>query len=266
MAGETKLSTCKQFRRAAWLWLGSELDAWSAADKKASLWWRDDDAVDNSDQLEQLIATSLRYQVPLSLAVIPSRLKPDLARRIKTESLISVLQHGYAHINHAIAGEKKRELSKHADQRQLQSDLAQGYRLLEQAFGDQFNAVLVPPWNRIDDEVLELLVSIGYRGISAMKARKKASPVGRILQVNTHLDPIHWRHHGGFIGSYPAIAMLVQHLQARRLGYRDIDEPTGLLSHHLVQNQASWRFIEELLQFFNQHPAAEWLDSRAIWT
>ena len=265
MAGAAGVNACNHFRRAAWQWLGSELDAWSAAGKKATMWWRDDDAIETSPQLEQLIATSQRHQVPVSLAVIPSLLKPDLVQRLGDEALVSVLQHGHAHSNNAIAGEKKRELSKHADQRQLQSDLARGYSLLEQAFGDRFNAVLVPPWNRIDDEVLELLETIGYRGVSAMKARKSTSPAGRILQVNTHLDPIHWRHHGGFIGTYPAVAMLVQHLQARRLGYRDADEPTGLLSHHLVQNQATWGFIEELLQFLNQQPALEWLDSRAIW-
>jgi len=83
--------------------------------------------------------------------------------------------------------------------------------------------------------------------------------------VNSHLDPINWRHKGGFVGLYPAIAVLIQHLVARRSGYRDIDEPTGLLSHHLVQNEAVWRFLDDLLALLGAHPAVNWIDAPSIW-
>jgi hypothetical protein len=86
-----------------------------------------------------------------------------------------------------------------------------------------------------------------------------------LLQVNTHLDPVDWRHRRGFIGVYPAIAILVQHLAARRSGYRDNAEPTGILSHHLVQNDAVWRFLDDLLVFLRDHPAVSWVDAPSIW-
>jgi hypothetical protein len=54
-------------------------------------------------------------------------------------------------------------------------------------------------------------------------------------------------------------------LLAKRTGYRDIDEPTGILTHHLVQNDAVWRFLEDLLQFLSDHPAVTWLDTTTIW-
>ena len=98
-----------------------------------------------------------------------------------------------------------------------------------------------------------------------MKRRTVAHPAPGLLQVNAHLDPINWRHNGGFIGLYPAIAILIQHLIAKRSGYRDGAEPTGILSHHLVQNEAVWRFLDNLLLFLSQQPAVHFVDAREIW-
>jgi hypothetical protein len=98
-----------------------------------------------------------------------------------------------------------------------------------------------------------------------MRVRRRALPAPGLLQVNTHLDPVNWRRQGGFIGLYPAVAILVQHLLARRTGYRDLDEPTGILSHHKVQNEAVWRFLNELIGFLQDHPAVKWMDSAEIW-
>jgi hypothetical protein len=98
-----------------------------------------------------------------------------------------------------------------------------------------------------------------------MKARRGACPAPGLLQVNAHLDPIDWRRDGGFLGVYPSLAILVQHLSAKRTGYRDAAEPTGILSHHLVQNEAVWHFLDELLQFLDAHPAVEFIGAEDIW-
>ena len=61
------------------------------------------------------------------------------------------------------------------------------------------------------------------------------------------------------------ILILVQHLIARRTGYRDPDEPTGILSHHLAMNDATWGFVDELFGFLEEHPAAEFVGASEIW-
>ena len=229
------------FSARAWQWLGRELDAWVIEGHAARFWWRDDDATEPSSALSKLAGLSDSLNIPLALAVIPSLLKPELIDFLRNRALISVLQHGYAHENHAAPGQRKLELGGTRATVKLIADLKQGYQTLEQHFADRFDPVLVPPWNRI------------------------AYPAPGLLQVNTHLDPVNWRHTGGFIGVYPAIAILIQHLIAKRTGYRDRDEPTGILTHHLVQNDAVWRFLEDLLQFLSNHPAVGWLDSTTIW-
>ena len=37
------------------------------------------------------------------------------------------------------------------------------------------------------------------------------------------------------------------------------DEPIGLLTHHLVHDEAMWRFLEEFLTHTSVRPGIEWL-------
>ncbi len=250
--------------REAWDWLRRELDRWHESGRSATFWWRDDDATEPSAELERLLQLSDSRASALALAVIPALASPELALCLQGYSQVSVLQHGYSHQSHAAAGARKLELGGERETAQILDDLGKGFAIMQDQFGESFTPVLVPPWNRIDERVLGELAGIGFAGLSTMRVRRRASPAPGLLQVNTHLDPVNWRR-GGFIGLYPAVAILVQHLLARRTGYRDIAEPTGILSHHKVQNEAVWRFLDELIGFLRDHPAVSWMDSAAIW-
>jgi hypothetical protein len=251
--------------RPAWDWLRRELDRWAESGRSATFWWRDDDATAPCAELERLLQLSRSRDSALALAVIPALLSPELASHLESHPQVAVLQHGYAHRNHAAAGERKLEVGGSRDSAQILAELRSGFDIMHRHFGERFTPVLVPPWNRIDDSVVAELASIGFGGISTMRVRQKAEPAPGLLQVNAHLDPVNWRHRQGFIGVYPAVAILVQHLAARRSGYRDLAEPTGILSHHLVQNESVWRFLDRLLALLRGHPAVTWRDAPTIW-
>jgi hypothetical protein len=242
-----------------------ELERWGDSGRPAAFWWRDDDAAITNPQLERLLKLRARHAVPLALAVIPARLDASLGPELQNQKGVSVLQHGYAHRSHAAVGERKLELGGTRTSADILGDLQQGRQILQQHFNGRFTPVLVPPWNRIDQRIVAALPTLGFTGISTMRVRRNAWPAAGLRQVNTHLDPINWRHNGGFIGVYPALAILIQHLAARRSGYRDFDEPTGLLSHHLVQNEAVWRFFDDLLTVLCAHSAVNWIDAPSIW-
>jgi hypothetical protein len=252
-------------QQQAWNWLARELDRWGESELSASFWWRDDDAVEPSTALDRLLQLSTQHGLPLALAVIPAGLQSQLVTHLQQFPQVSVLQHGFDHRSHALPGQRKLELGGDRDTDDILIELQQGYRIMHRQFGNRFTPVLVPPWNRIDARLVTRLTSIGLRGISAMRVRRMACPAPGLLQVNTHLDPVNWRQRRGFIGLYPAIAILVQHLIARRTGYRDLQEPTGILSHHLVQSDTVWRFLELLFTFLDKHPAAIWTDATSIW-
>ena len=249
----------------AWQWLERELDRWEEDGERARFWWRDDDASRPGERLDRLLDLAAVHELPLAIAVIPAQLDPALFDRLSASPAVSVLQHGYTHDNFALPGQRSLELGGSRSTEQVLADLERGFAALGSTFGARFVPALVPPWNRIDARVTRDLTSIGFRGISTHKARRAAYPATGLLQVNTHLDPVNWRCDNGFVGVYPAIAVLVQHLVARRNGYRDADEPSGILSHHLAMNKATWHFLDELLQFLKEHPAVEFVGAEEIW-
>ena len=249
----------------AWQWLERELERWSGGGGRARFWGRDDDASQADNRLDRLLKLADRHALPLAIAAIPARLDASLAKRLRDTRAISILQHGYAHDNFALPGQRSLELGGSRSPDQVAADLQRGFEIMGTVFDERFAAVLVPPWNRIDEQLLPRLAGIGFRGVSTHKARRAARPAAGLLQVNTHLDPVDWRHEDGFIGAYPAVAVLVQHLVARRTGYRDADEPSGILSHHLAMNEATWKFLDELLHFLRRHPAVDFVGANEIW-
>jgi hypothetical protein len=69
-----------------------------------------------------------------------------------------------------------------------------------------------------------------------------------LVQVNTHVDPIAWRGGGGALSVDAISARLVAAIMARVDGTADATEPIGLLTHHLVHDEAIWHTVESLLE------------------
>jgi peptidoglycan/xylan/chitin deacetylase (PgdA/CDA1 family) len=244
-----------------WDRLARELDAWGAAGRVATLWWRDDDATTPSAALDRLLALGVG-RAPVALAVVPEPTGAALARRLATAPFARVLQHGWAHRNHRPPGERSAEYQTDRPLAAMTAELAQGRERLADLFGARFLPVLVPPWNRIDDAVVAALPALGLRCLSVFGPRA----AGATATVNTHVDPIAWRTGRGFVGETKALGELVGHLADRRGGAADPAEPTGLLTHHLVHDPALWRFLDRLLERTAAHPAARWLDPRQLFS
>ena len=248
---------------ADWRRLANELDHWSGDGLVATLWWRDDDAARPAPELDRLLETRARAGVPLALAVIPASVEASAAERINGGC--TVLQHGYAHRNHAPANARKAELGAGRSVGEAISELATGQQRLAALFGAAATAVLVPPWNRIGGGLVAALGDAGFTGLSTWGPRAQAWPAPGIGQVNTHVDIVDWRGTRGFAGEEAVLGATVAHLRARRKGVADRAEPTGLLTHHLVHDEAGWRFIEAFVERTRAHPAAHWLDAAAAF-
>ncbi len=249
----------------SWAALDRELDLWLALDRRATLWWRDDDACGDTPALQRLLAIARAHDVPVTVAAIPAKSVSTLADAIAPFSQPTIVQHGYAHANHAPPGERGAELGNHRPLDERLDELANGRRALTRLFGGRFSAVLVPPWNRIDADSLPALPSAGIHGVSCFGARTSPHPHAGIAQVNTHVDPIAWRRDRAFIGEANALLRLIGHLRARRLAEVDASEPTGILTHHLVFPDAAWDFLDALFARTRRHAAAAWLDVHALF-
>jgi hypothetical protein len=246
--------------------LARELDAWQARGRRATLWWRDDDAVSDTPELRRLLQLTERHAIPLALAVIPSRLEQSLVSAVAAQAQVTVLQHGFAHRNHAPAGERAAELGAHRPHTVVIDELARGHAILTSAFGASFVPALVPPWNRIDIAFIGELPRAGLAGVSTFAPRAARLPGAAVVQCNSHVDLIAWRHGRGFIGSERALQRTIEHLRARRENQVDAEESTGVLTHHLDLDPAAWDFLDALLAATRAHPAVQWCAARALFT
>jgi hypothetical protein len=224
-----------------WEALDAALEARArTAGKPPPFWWRDDDLEAPSPALTTLLDLRRRLRIPLAIATIPATAEAGLAETLGGETGVTILQHGYDHSNHAGPGEKKAELvlgrDGGRDAGSVLAELKQGRARLEGIFGQRFRPVLVPPWNRIDPEVISHLAAAGYEALSASRGRKPAAPVQGLPRVDCHIDVIDWRGSRGFIGTEAALAQAATALA-------EAEGTVGLLTHHLVMDPAAWDFV-----------------------
>ena len=107
-----------------WSALEEELDAWAAQALTLPLWWRDDDAISATPELERLTGLSEETGLPVHLAIIPAGAAATLARHISVHPQMIPVVHGWAHENHSPAGEKKAEFGSHRETETVRADIA----------------------------------------------------------------------------------------------------------------------------------------------
>jgi predicted glycosyltransferase/peptidoglycan/xylan/chitin deacetylase (PgdA/CDA1 family) len=245
---------------AGWAALDAALEEATAHGRAVTVWWRDDDAVDATPELDRLLALSARLGVPLALAVIPAGAGPRLARRLGGEPLVEVLVHGYAHLNHAPPGAKKQELG-FRPLRLVAAELSGARARLNDLFGPGCLPVLVPPWNRIDPALVPLLPGLGFSGLSTFGRPAAAAPAG-LTVANAHLDPIDWKRGGGLADEAEILSRLASDIRATAAGALG---PVGILTHHRVHDAWVWAFVERLLERLAARPGIEFLAARNVF-
>lgn len=241
---------------ADWAPLVSALDGWQAAGRVAPFWLRDDDAVEPTEPLSRLLDLASRHSVPLTLAVIPAHAGEALANLVADRPDVDVTLHGWSHTNHAPPDQKKQELGLHRGREVVLAELDEGHRRMKLLFGDNYVPVLVPPWNRIDKTLIDALPGIGIEALSVF-GKEKAGP---LPVINTHVDIMDWH---GTRGGRPAADIVADVL--RRLGeMAEFGGSLGLLTHHLVHDEAAWSVIEDFLALTRAHPACRWISLREL--
>ncbi len=252
-------------KSAEWVDLVDELDRWEEAGLVAQLWWRDDDAVAPTPQLDRLLA--LAGPAPLALAVIPADAKRELAAALDGYPQVTVLHHGWCHANHAAEnshGGKKSEYPPERHPVEVADELDEGRKQLRALFGQRALRVFVPPWNRFADRFVPLLGEAEFVAISQIAPRKTMptqGTMGGIAAIDVHLDVVDWRHGCGFVGDALALGRLAGVLREERVGKRGA---VGLLTHHLVMDRATEAFLGRLGEIVATHPAALWVDIREL--
>lgn len=237
------------------------LDRAALEGRPIQFWWRDDDAVDVTPALNALLTIQARQAVPLALAVIPKAARPALARHLADHPDVTVFQHGWQHQNHRdkARNERASEFPRSRPVERMRRDLQLGSTRLRDLFADRFLPVLTPPWNRISTVARRLRAEVGLTGLSAFgPVRPDDGPTVR----HCHVDVIRWRGQAAFAGRLKCYRRLTAQTRRRLAG---VDQPIGLLTHHLVHDDATNAFVDEIVALTAGHPGAAWPPLRPLF-
>jgi hypothetical protein len=229
------------------------LDEWRSAGLRAPLWLRDDDAVAPSPALDRLASLTESFGIPLALAIVPAPAGTALAARLELWPRVTPIVHGWAHRNHAPSGEKKQEFGSHRPLEVMENELSSGLQKMKVLFGDRLKPMFVPPWNRIAPQLAQRLGAIGYKALSSFGRTTAGAEASGIPVINTHVDLIDFKgtrccrdHRELAEGLAGTLRHSLDH------GHY----PVGVLSHHLVLDNAAFEFLEQL---FAVASSAQWL-------
>lgn len=237
-----------------WAPVRAELQKWHRDDLTLPLWWRDDDAIDPTEQLDRMVEISEEFGVPVHLATIPREATRALASFVAdNQSLIPVV-HGWSHKNHQPRPERKCEFGDARPVKVRQEEAAEGLRRLKTLMGDRVAPMFVPPWNSLPQDFLPELQALGYQSFSTCNPRKAAESVAGLVQINTHVDPLYWRLSKDLSHPEKIIERIVELLKRRRQGKADNSEPFGLLTHHLAHKEHTWDFCRQYWQVMLSGP------------
>ncbi|MCJ8297541.1 MAG: polysaccharide deacetylase family protein [Pseudomonadales bacterium] len=244
---------------SSWQALSEEINQWPMS---VQFWWRDDDAVADSEPLQKMLQLAKSYDIAVHLAVIPNLLETslDVVKHSDNQPFCYVLQHGVEHKNFALQGQRKIELGGSQDLLALQQNLGAGQRLLQQTFVDQYLSILVPPWNRIAEELIPCLDNMGYQKLSVLGKAKLAETK---LHLNVHIDIINWRERQ-FAGEQLILRTITEHLRHKRLSGNS-PKPCGLMTHHLDHDQDCWNFLDKFFSFCRDHSKVQWVAGNSLY-
>lgn len=236
----------------------AELDRLAEHGRSVAIWLRDDDAVTDTSALRRLTDLCERHDLPVLLAVVPEPADEALASFVEDHPILTPTQHGIRHANHAPAGERARELRGLRTLEDTLDDLRLARARMQALFEWRAADILVPPWNRIDADVLPVLLGLGFTALSTFGPPAPV-PSG-LAALPCDLDIIDWRN-GRVCRPHDKLAMRLAGLIAE--GASD-GRPVGLLTHHLVHEEPAWAFLADFVQQIGQHPAVHFSSARAL--
>ena len=110
-------------------------------------------------------------------------------------------------------------------------------------------------------EYAEHQAQAGQRFSTSVEDWIRAADAGlsRVEGQQQVLAPLVALAHERLAGEAEALDQIVTHLRDRRAG-RALEEPTGVMTHHLVHDEDCWTFLRTLVTCVAAHPAAAWCD------
>lgn len=212
---------------------------------------RDDDVDCCEPRLFQLEAFLRKNLVPCNLAVIPGLLEAEAADYLKavlseTDSLISLSQHGYRHLNHEATG-RKCEFGDSRSFDEQYGEIHKGRELLRQYFPGLPLDTFVPPWNRCSRLGLRAVKEAGFRIFSGWEGKSSDSnsvvAATGLQPILANVDIFSWGKKMRLKEAAEVDYDICARLQSGRI---------GILLHHKLMEQAALDMLEGIVDTLRQ--------------
>jgi hypothetical protein len=237
--------------------LRSELDAWASAGLMAKFWWRDDDAISDTPQLQRLLGIAGDAGVVVGLGIVPERATSSLIGLAAT-GRCCFWQHGWGHRFYT-AGEFGEERAIEL----MVRDAYLGQQALDSLLGrDGWQRVFVPPNHMLSVPFKSLVPGLGYLGLSA--GVPLTPRLAHVVEVNAEVDVMDWPNKR-LLSESAICDMLVEQLRQRRGGAVPVDRPVGILTHHLVLDDGAWDLIRRLVATLHAHRAVDLVPADSLF-
>ncbi|AGW13983.1 polysaccharide deacetylase family protein [Megalodesulfovibrio gigas] len=215
------------------------------------VFFRADDCGVPGNVWQEFVHLFLLRRLPLAPSLVPAwltaaRWKILAAQVAAAPTLFAWHQHGRQHVNHETAG-KKMEFGPARTREEKHLDLTAGRLRLETLLGPAFLPLFTPPWNRVDEDTLELLAELGYAAISRSRnARPPALPSLPDVYINVDL---HTRKEPTPDAAWTG---LLQELEDGAAAGR-----IGIMCHHQRMNRAALDWLAGFLSLLAGHQRLE---------
>ena len=225
------------------------------------MWWRDDDSCRDTLELRKFLSAT--GTVPIALSVIPGLLQGDFVTLVNRTDNVSILQHGWKHINHSSDGVAPSEFPESRSPSEVSLELREGLTLLKAHFGDRFTPIFVPPWHSCASWLLEQLPELGYLAVSRDAPLFPLLKRGAGEEVNIEIDTSNWRAQGSFIGSTELVMKITRALTIR-LQWSAPSMPIGILTHHALLTQSDCDCLNAFVSALEKFGVVEWVPAPGL--
>jgi hypothetical protein len=239
--------------RLSMLLLNLELARWRACGQLPVLWWRDDDARQPSSALDRLLQVAAGR--PLALAIVPDGDLTALAARLAGAANVTVSQHGVDHKYRRAPGQAPSEYPPGTPTEDVAESIRAGASRLRQAGLEP--VFFTPPWNQIEPALAEALVQAGFTTVSS---HAPSPDVPGARRLDSHVDILRWKSVPRFRGYRRVLKALRRQLRQRREA-GEFDAPICILTHHIVHDDAAWRFMAWFTRFADRRFAWRSIDA-----
>jgi hypothetical protein len=209
---------------------------------KINLFFRDDDLGMELNNFYKLMDLFYFHGQKLNAAAVPSYIKKieNFEKLYSYKGFLEVHTHGFSHENYQSEG-KKSEFGSERNSKDVLIDLVRGKKIIEEHFSDMNFEAFTPPWNRLENQFVNLLSRTSFKILS--RDGLQISSEDDVRDLNVAID----LHTAKPARKY-SCKELFDLITEKQMKTTNV----GVMLHHRHMDNEDFDFMHMFLEYLNQ--------------